>query len=306
MSIAAIRMILQGCYTDQDRSRHANTVSVDRLARALDEQVHRFARAIGGARRGEVAGVHQARVASRRLRELLPVAAWAGPDDLARRARVEVRQLTRVLGAVRELDVTRGLLDDAATRHAWLPSVVAAMRRHLDADRLERHRLLAAAIRREATRQMLRDLRRVVTLLVPKGQWAAKLDPRRRKRARALAASLRDVGTLYVPVRLHAVRIAAKKLRYSLEADRAIRRAPVTRDIHTLEAVQEHLGQLHDLQMLQERLQSAAREAGANRPQLGQLRRMSAEIEGECRTLHAQVVVRAGRWLQMATRLAAR
>lgn len=306
MSIAAIRMSLQECYTCQDRSRHASTVSVDRLAATLDEQVRRFARAIGGARRGDVAGVHQARVASRRLREILPVAAWAGPDDLALRARAEVRQLTRVLGAVRELDVTRALLGDATARHAWQPSTVARIRRRLDADRQERHRLLAAALRRESTRQMLRDLRRVVAVLAPGGRWAAKLDRRRRKRAKALAASLRDVGTLYVPVRLHAVRIAAKKLRYSLEADRAIRRAAVSRDIHTLEAIQEHLGQLHDLQILQERLQSAAREAGANRPQLGQLRRMIAEIEGECRTLHAQVVARAGRWLQMATRLAAR
>lgn len=284
-------------------------MSVNRLTRALDEQVRRFARAIAGARRGEVTGVHQARVASRRLREILPVAAWAGPGGQARHVRAEVRRVTQVLGPVRELDVTLGYLGDAAARHAWQSPVVARVRRGLERDRRERQAVAAAALRQESTKQMLRDVRRVVRDLASagdKGVWAKRLDRRRRKRAKALAARVGELGALYVPTRLHAVRIAAKKLRYSLEADHTIRRAPVTGDIHTLESAQEALGHLHDLQLLQDLLHRAAREAGATRAFLDQLRRMSAELEGECRTLHAQVLTRAGRWLQLATRQAAR
>lgn len=302
MSIAAIRMSLRGCYTCRDRSRHANTVSVDRLARALDEQVRRFARALAGARRGEVAGVHQARVASRRLREILPV---AGSADLAD----EVRRVTQVLGPVRELDVTRGYLDDAAARHAWQLPVVEHLREGLARDRRERQAAATAALRQESTKQMLRDVRQVVRDLAAAGHtaaWEKRLDRRRRKRAKALRASLDDLGTLYVPTRLHVVRIATKKLRYSLEADRALRRAALTSDIRMLESAQEALGHLHDLQILQDLVHRAGREAGATRALMAQLRRMSAELEGECRQLHAQVLARAARWRQLAARQAGR
>jgi CHAD domain-containing protein len=289
-------------------------VSVDRLARALDEQVRRFARALAGARRGEVAGVHRARVASRRLREILPVAAWAGSADLAGRARGadlagKVRRVTQVLGPVRELDVTRGYLDDAAARHAWQLPVVEHLREGLARDRRDRQAAATAALRQESTKQMLRDVRQEVRDLAAAGHtaaWEKRLDRRRRKRAKALRASLDDLGTLYVPRRLHAVRIATKKLRYSLEADRAIRRAAVTSDIRTLESAQEALGHLHDLQILQDRLHRAGREAGATRALMAQLRRMSAELEGECRLLHAQILVSAARWRQLAARQAGR
>jgi CHAD domain-containing protein len=280
-------------------------VSVDRLARALDEQVRRFARALAGARRGEVAGVHQARVASRRLREILPVAAWAGPRDLAGRARTEVRRVTQVLGPVRELDVTRGYLDDAAARHAWQLPVVEHLREGLARDRRERQTAATAARRQESTKQRLRDVRQVVRGLAAAGNraaWAQRLERRRTQRAKALGASLDDLGTLYVPARLHAVRIATKKLRYSLEADRAISGAAVTTDIRTLESAQETLGHLHDLQILQDRLHRAGREAGVTRALVAQLRRMSAELEGECRLLHAQVLARAARWRALAAR----
>lgn len=309
MSIAAIRMSLRGCYTYRGRSRHANTVSVDRLARALDEQVRRFARALAGARRGEVAGVHQARVASRRLREILPVAAWAGSGDLAGRARDEVRRVTQVLGPVRELDVTRGYLEDAAARHAWQLPVVEHLREGLARDRRERQAVAMAALRQESTKQMLRDVRQVVRGLAAAGNtaaWGQRLDRRQTERAKTLGESLDDLGTLYVPTRLHAVRIATKKLRYSLEADRAIRGAAVTSDIRTLESAQEILGHLHDLQILQDRLHHAGRAAGATRALMAQLRRMSAELEGECRVLHAQVLARAARWRQLAARRAGR
>lgn len=305
MSIAAIRMSLLGYYTCRDRSGHANTVSVDRLARALDEQVRRFARALGGARRGDVAAVHQARVASRRLREILPVAAWAGSGGLAG----EVRRVTQILGPVRELDVTRGYLEDAAARQAWQLPVVEHLREGLARDRRDRQAAATAALRQESTKQMLGDVRQVVRGLTAAGAtaaWGQRLDRRRRQRAKALRASLDGLGTLYVPARLHAVRIATKKLRYSLEADRAIRGAAVTSDIRALESAQEALGHLHDLQIVQDLLHRSSREAGATRALMAQLRRMSAELEEECRLLHARILVRAARWRQLAARQAGR
>ncbi|MEO6224219.1 MAG: CHAD domain-containing protein, partial [Vicinamibacterales bacterium] len=103
-------------------------MSEQRLTLAMAEQVRRFAHALGRARRGEASGVHQARVASRRIREILPlVETWelSGEDESQRRRRrgKDVRRVAAALGAVRELDVTMDLLSAASIRHTWQPAV---------------------------------------------------------------------------------------------------------------------------------------------------------------------------------------
>ena len=55
---------------------------------------------------GDDRGVHQARVASRRLREAVPVLAAGLKHSKAGKASRKIRRLTRALGTVRELDVT--------------------------------------------------------------------------------------------------------------------------------------------------------------------------------------------------------
>jgi len=276
----------------------------ERLAQALDEQVRRFARAIGRARRSEVTGVHQARVASRRIREMLPLVGGppTGPtsdERRVRRTRRDVRRIAGALGAVRELDVTRGLLADEEARYAWAAAAVARLRLALDAERRVRHGEFIEALRETGSRALLRDLRRAVAGIAGEADALdQKLDARRRKRAASLALTLRELGTLYVPDRLHAVRVAGKKLRYSLETERAVRRSAVARDIRTLTVMQEHLGRLHDLQVLQDRLRAGARGADAS-----ELRRMGADLERECRALHARAITRAPAWLALADRV---
>lgn len=274
----------------------------ERLTRALDEQVRRFAREIGRARRGDVKGVHQARVASRRIREMLPLVGAAGDpaNELRRlrRARRDVRRVAGALGAVRELDVTLGLLSDEAARYSWSDAAVARLRLALEAGRRARHGEFIEVLRAGGSRALLRDLRRVAAGITGEADaLEQKLDARRRKRAESLVLTLQDLGTLYVPDRLHAVRLAGKKLRYSLETERAVRRSAVARDIRTLTVMQEHLGRLHDLQVLQDRLRAGARGADA-----AELRRMGADLERECRALHGRALKRAPAWLALAER----
>src|SRR5262245_39176386 len=65
-------------------------------------------RALPGARQGDPTNLHRARVATRRLREALPLLASGG-----RRRKLErsMRRLTRALGPVRELDVALDMLE---------------------------------------------------------------------------------------------------------------------------------------------------------------------------------------------------
>jgi len=262
------------------------------LTRALNEQVRRFARALGQARRGGAIGVHRSRVASRRIREILPLL------DQPRLAQ-QVRRVAAALGAVRELDVTRTLLVTVAARYRWDADVVADVRARLDDDRADRHRHVLDELDRARSRALLRALRRAGVGATPEGpalESAVRAGVQRR--AANLAVRLRELGMLYVPDRLHEVRIAAKKLRYSLETWRDVHRAPVARDIRTLTNLQALLGDLHDLQVLQAHLGEAPR--GARK---AEVQRMLADLERECRTLHARVITRSPAWLRLAERV---
>ena len=87
---------------------------------------------------GDDTGVHQARVASRRLREAVPVLTPGVKGTKAKKARGKIRRLTQALGTVRELDVTLQLLDELAPRDTlprtpsrtcaptWSPSATGA------------------------------------------------------------------------------------------------------------------------------------------------------------------------------------
>ena len=77
-------------------------------------------------------------------------------------------------------------------------------------------------------------------------------------RARDVAAALDHAAGVYFPRRLHSLRVAVKKLRYSVEAAEmtALWRPP--RLLRDLRRVQAQLGELHDLQVLLEQLDGLA------------------------------------------------
>ena len=89
-----------------------------RLTRLLLERPSRaLKRHLPAAIEGDGIGVHQARVASRRLREAVPVlAADVKPSKARQSPAARSGKLTRALGTVRELDVTLTVLDELAER----------------------------------------------------------------------------------------------------------------------------------------------------------------------------------------------
>jgi CHAD domain-containing protein len=93
----------------------------------------------------------------------------------------------------------------------------------------------------------------------------AVLGSRLRQRARVMIGAIDHVGVVYVPDALHAVRIAGKKLRYSLEIGHGAAGLAARVPLRELKGVQELLGGLHDRQMVQGWLQTVAAGAGATR-----------------------------------------
>src|SRR4030095_13773283 len=76
----------------------------------LDARLDRFTRMLQGLEEGDVRALHRTRVASRRLREILPVLEL-DPDG-ARRLGRRLRKVTERLGVVRELDVLTLLVEE--------------------------------------------------------------------------------------------------------------------------------------------------------------------------------------------------
>jgi CHAD domain-containing protein len=108
-----------------------------------------------------------------------------------------------------------------------------------------------------------------------------------------------EAGALYLPERLHAVRISVKKLRYALELSVDASRVSSTRpkaagrttDLALLKRGQTTLGRLHDLQVL---IDYARRAQAALDPlDRGARRELDALVivlEQQCRRLHARYV----------------
>ena len=90
---------------------------------------------------------------------------------------------------------------------------------------------------------------------------------------------------------LHEVRIAAKKLRYALEIADESGAAPCADSLRLIKRVQDALGRLHDLQILQHHVAAvgAAPRARRSTPDAG-LAVLTRKIEDECRHLHGRYV----------------
>lgn len=242
---------------------------------------------------GEAAAVHCARVATRRLREALPV--LDGDRRGVRRLRKDLRALTRSLGPVRELDVTLGLVVRLLHDEPSLDTALETIR----------VRLMERRLRRRA--RLLRDidhldiagiLARVRALSAPGSSKAARnrrvpVDgPEIRRRMASRATSVRRAvdraGALYAPEALHAVRIAVKKLRYSLELGRVARIVGAARAATRVRRYQELLGEWHDWQILSAHASRVQGAMPVDDEHLADFTALAARVEDRCRALHAE------------------
>jgi len=247
---------------------------------------------------GDGIGVHHARVASRRLREVVPVLAKDVKGNKPRKAQRKIRRLTRALGAVRELDVTLTVLDELAARDTLPRDALEDVRAHVVAEREARRATMLKRMEKVNVEKLDRRLASVAESLddAESEEWRKALAGRLAKRGKALLAAMRDAGQLYNPERLHQVRIETKKLRYGLEiaADSGIRSAaPLVRQ---LRKVQDTLGRLHDLQVLQEHVAAVQTKPPTRQVPQGGLAAVASLLEEECRHLH-------GRYLALAPAL---
>ena len=260
----------------------------------LERQARAFGGHLPGAIEGEVEPVHQCRVATRRLRELLPLCERELAAGIASRARRRLRRVGGAMGPVREVDVALELVDELAQRQVVRDEAEERLRQHLQDEREERREQMLDRLRAINTLKLERDLAEVARLLGMRQQtdaWAQALAARMESRARTLVETVDAAGPLYIADRVHAVRIATKRLRYVLELAGDTGEARTKRAVRDARSVQETLGRLHDLDVLAGLMQDPIA-AAAGQPWDDELKAAHLYLERECRALHGQYVAR--------------
>jgi CHAD domain-containing protein len=244
---------------------------------------------VRGAQDGHPRDTHQARVASRRLEEALALTGGAG-----KRLDRDVRNLRRALGATRELDVTRIVFDHAALEHRWPKIAVDRVRRHLDDARARRHDKVADTLADVSVSRLRRRIREIGdhAASVPQEKLAERVRARVAKRERDFALAVKRAGAVYNIDKLHDVRLAIKKLRYTLELAQDALGRRWSKRLTTLKAQQAMLGELHDLQVLVGHVRVLEGTIVSDRGPLAEaLAAIRRDLETESRRLH-------GRWLK--------
>ena len=257
----------------------------------MGPQLHALTRSLPGARKGDAPLVHRARVATRRLREVLPVVL---PGARGRRLERRVRRLTRALGPVRELDVALQTLEALNAADDAPRAGIARLKQVI---RQERTRVYAE-MRKEVERVDVGKLRRRMTKAARKrrlgsppskarqAKRVASAAARVARRAVRLRAAIDSAGSIYLSDRLHEVRVAVKKVRYASEVAHQLRGSRAVTSLRRLKEAQDLLGRMHDLEVLIARVRDVQGSKAPNLRLSSDLDRLVRRLEAECRQLH--------------------
>ena len=173
--------------------------------------------------------VHQMRVASRRLRTVLRLLGMRALDP-------EVKRLQDALGTVRDLQL----------QIEWLRTRDAALHRSRQSRLRTAKRTLEREVERWRAWTLPAILESAATSTAPSRR---RIDKALRKRVSGLREALEQARARPTAARIHAARIAAKKLRYLVEVASDALPRRVTRVHADLKSLHASLGELHDLDL---------------------------------------------------------
>src|SRR4051812_2610935 len=162
------------------------------LVRLLERRTRALKRHLAAAVNGDGTGVHQARVASRRLREAVPVLSTGLKGSKAGKATRKIRRLTRALGTVREVDVTLSLLDELASTTVVSRTAVEDVRTHVVQERDARREVMLKRLARVDSGKIAHRLASVGMALdtATAEPWRQALAARLLRRSKRLAAAM--------------------------------------------------------------------------------------------------------------------
>jgi CHAD domain-containing protein len=239
---------------------------------------------------GDGHAVHQARVATRRLREAVPVLGAGLGRKRVRKLRRRMRKLTRLFGAVRERDVALSMLKTRQTDGHIDPHGAARVREALHEGRDAARTRLTETLDAHKVSRWLHDVKVFEQALAEPSAdagWRVVLARRLLKRTERVRRTVNEAGVLFVSERLHAVRVAVKQLRYAVELAAELGGRKLESALNELKTCQDALGELHDVDMLMAYVTSAIE--GENDSKIrASLDALQVTLEAERHELHAR------------------
>lgn len=260
------------------------------LATFLDTNARALLTFVPALRDGRVDAVHDARVATRRLRAALGILESLGPHPHLAEARALARRASRALGRVRDLDVGLELLGDLERRAPSAAPAAALCRRQMQRAR--------TAARRKLVRKLddlpLHRLPALVGGTLP--ALGPALAAQARERAGRVLGAIDRASGVYFPRRAHGARIEIKKLRYLIEFHDPS-------DVEALKVLRQSQAILGDIQDRQVVHGMVAGIADAKAPELD-LAPLLDLLEAECDVLYDRFIERRAALVAVCGRLA--
>ena len=229
------------------------------LARTALKYLHALMAEMEGVRQAEEREcVHRMRVATRRLRSVLPLFATSLSRQTCVRWRKQLRRVTRALGAARDTDVqiacVQQFLHDRAS--AEERAGVERLILRLEQQRQALQEPVVKALERFAARQLAEEMEETLAQMASESE-AYEVDvPGRRVYRQTRKGILKRLDAFeayapYVPQpecvkELHAMRIAAKHLRYIMQALAPLYSDELAEPIQAARLCQKKLGDIHD------------------------------------------------------------
>jgi CHAD domain-containing protein len=267
----------------------------------FQQQIHILQLQMPGVLDGRLDSIHDARIATRRIREVLPLThEWQrrhAADDLFAR----IKQAGRSLGKVRDADVRIGLLRYLESRIPHAAPSLVLVRQRQERARLAQMRKLVKRFERLAIAEELERLstgsawQRSRFWVARAGAWRQQLRHVVAERAHATAEAVVHATGVYFPNRAHAARIAIKQFRYAVEIGARTGMLADDALVRPLKKSQDLLGEMHDRQTLIDELTTDVDETGGI--DAGQIALVGRVAEAEIEDLHARVLARRPRVL---------
>jgi CHAD domain-containing protein len=224
----------------RDFARHQTAILIRRLALALNR----------AAREADAEAIHDVRVALRRLSRCLRVFAPFYPAGSWKKIRRRLSALGTAAGAVRDCDIAIELAHRAGiARRSAIVSGLAMRRRKAGHD-------LTLEIRRWKSRDLVARWRNRLVLGVsekgdiPEDACMDAAGSGRHQLPPLVSDYFAQVRQLLAsdppPAELHAIRLASKRLRYTLELFRPVYGPGLSVRLATLQRLQQVLGEVND------------------------------------------------------------
>src|SRR5215467_9867555 len=220
-------------------------------SKVLQRRLDALADALPGVREEQVEAVHHTRVATRRLREVIPIVVTNKHTarDFSRR----LRDVNRELGPIREFDVLAQLITGLQREPRYSGAALQLVHEAVSHERRKAGGRLKSSARqlgklRTRLNDVVADLQSAehAELRKIRRHWLCGVQVRVIHRASRLRSAMDQAGVLYASGPLHEVRVAIKKLRYAIELSDEIGESQPGA-VKALKTAQDLLGRQHDL-----------------------------------------------------------